>query len=150
MKKKNNKSPVKAPQSEQDLWVNVHDDVQMINLGIQPPYLTPRDESVWTKTDHERNLLRTLRHSYKGDSHFHTLPVKPIPVRDKLIIQLKKNKQFSKTTYSMECWQYEIGELLSKYNTINRKTGLEESLVLKYSFNGKTYSVNERPYWFGK
>ena len=148
--RKSKRSPNKATQSEQDLWVNVHNDIEMIDLGIQPPYLTPRDESVWTKTPNERKLLKSLRHSHKGDSHFHSIPVKPIPVKDKIIIQLKKNKKFPKTTYSRECYQHEIDDILSNYYITNKKTGMDESIVLKYSFNGKTYSPDERPYWFGK
>lgn len=150
MKKEVIKSPNKAPQSEEDLWVNVYDDTLMVNLGIRPPVLTPRDNSVWTKTPNERRLLKTLRRSDNRKIHFHTVPIKHIPVRAKLIIQLKKNNKFPYTTYSTTCWQHEIGNILLNYYQLNKKTGHNECLVSKYVYNGKTYKYNERPFWFGK
>ena len=148
MKKENTKSPSKAPRSEEDLWVDVRDRELMIKLGIHPPYATPRDPSVWTKTPNEKRLLRSLRKSVKGRIHFGTPPRKHIPVRAKLIIQLKKNKKFPYTTYSTECWQHEIGDILLNYYQTNKKTGFSECLVSKYVYNGKTYSPNERPFWY--
>ena len=148
MKQKNIKSPSKAPQSEEDLWVDVHDRELMIELGIHPPYAVPRDPSVWTKTPYEKKVLRLERCKHKERIHFHSVPRKSIPVRAKLIIYLKKNKKFPHTTYSTECWQHEIGDILFRYYQINKKTGVSESLVSKYIYNGKTYSPNERPFWY--
>ena len=148
MKQENVKSPSKAPRSEEDLWVDVHDDELMIELGIRPPHLVPRDPSVWTKTPYEKKLLKSLRRIHKGRIYFHSVPRKSIPVRAKLIIQLKKNKKFPHTTYSTECWQHEIGDILFRYYQTNKKTGFSESLVSKYIYNGKTYSPNERPFWY--
>lgn len=147
MKKETSKSPSKAPQSDGDLWVNVYDDALMVKLGIRPAMLAPKDESVWTKTPYERRLLKTLRRSSKERIHFHTVPNRSIPVRAKLIIQLKKNNKFSKTTYSTECWQHEIGNVLSNYFQKNKKTGMNECLVDHYKYNNKTYGPNERPFW---
>lgn len=148
MKKENIKSPSKAPRSEEDLWVNVRDDELMIALGIRPPHLIPRDPSVWTKTPREKKLLKSLRKIHKGRIYFHSIPRKSIPVRAKLIVQLKKNKKFPYTTYSTECWQHEIGDILFRYYQTNKNTGFSESLVSKYIYNGKTYSPNERPFWY--
>lgn len=148
MKQKNIKSPSKAPRSEEDLWVDVHDRELMIELGIHPPYAVPRDPSVWTKTPYEKRVLRSERCKHKERIHFHTVPRKSIPVRAKLIIYLKKNKKFPNTTYSTKCWQHEIGDILFRYYQINKKTGVSESLVSKYIYNGKTYSPNERPFWY--
>ena len=50
MKQEKIKRPTKAPQNDEDFWVDVRDDAQMVELGIRPPLLEPRDPSVWTKT----------------------------------------------------------------------------------------------------
>nr|DAT77796.1 MAG TPA: hypothetical protein [Caudoviricetes sp.] len=149
MKKENVQSPSKAPQRDEDRWVDVHDDALMIELGIRPAALTPRDKSVWTKTPYEQRLLKSLRRSSRERIHFHTVPEKSIPVRAKLIIQLKKNDKFPKTTYSTECWQHEIRSILLNYYQRNKKTGINECLVSKYTYNGKTYGPNEKPFWPG-
>lgn len=149
MKKENIQSPSKAPQRDEDRWVDVHNDALMVELGIRPTMLSPRDKTVWTKTPNERRLLKSLRRSGKGRIHFHSVPEKSIPVRTKLIIQLVKNDKFPKTTYSTECWQHEIKNILLQYYKRNKKTGVNECLVSKYTYNGKTYAPNERPFWPG-
>ena len=121
MKKENIQSPSKASQRDEDRWVDVHNDTLMVELGIRPAMLSPRDKTVWTKTPNERRLLKSLRRSGKGRIHFHSVPEKSIPVRTKLIIQLVKNDKFPKTTYSTECWQHEI------------KNSLQLSTLLKIS-----------------
>lgn len=138
---KKNKIPKDSNESE----VNVRDDAQMVELGIRPPLLPMRDEAVWTKTSRDRKLLRKLKCS-QGHTHFGTIPIKPIPVKDKLIVYLKKNNVFPKTTYSTECWQHEIGDILMKYIHTS-KSGNSHNLVMKYEFNGKSYLPNERPFW---
>lgn len=147
MKKEQIKSPTKAAQHEDDCWVNVHDEALMIELGIHPPKAAPRDPSVWTKTPKEKRLLATMRRIHKGEMHFNMAPVKSIPVRAKLIIQLKKNRRFPHTTYSTTCWQHQIDNILSRYYEKNRKTGCMESVVSKYVYNGRTYKPDERPFW---
>lgn len=147
MKKENVQSPSKAPQRDEDRWVNVHDDALMVELGIRPAVLTPRDKSVWVKTPNEARLLKSLRRTSKDRIYFHTIPEKSIPVKAKLIIQLKKNDKFPKTTYSTECWQHEIRNILWNYSQKNKKTGLNECLVSKYTYNNKTYGPTERPFW---
>ena len=128
-------------------FVNVYDDELMVKLGIRPPMVAPRDKSVWTKTQFEQKTLKSLRRN-RRHIHFHTVPEKSIPVRAKLIIYLKKNDKFPKTTYSTMCWQNEINSILLNYYQKNKKTGFNECLILKYSYNGKTYSPEQRPYWF--
>lgn len=150
MKKENIQSPAKAPQREEDRWVDIHDEDIMVELGIRPKALSERDPSVWTKTPNEKRLLKELKHSVKGRIHFNSTPVKSIPVRSKLIIFLKKNNKYPKSVYSTECWQHEIGDIISRYTCDNKVSKLPESIVLKYSYNGKTYSPRERPFWPGK
>lgn len=150
MKKENTKSPKKGNSGEKDdRWIDVHDDDVMREMGLFRPFdQTPRDESVWSKTPQEKRMLKKVRHSCKDrDMHFHSIPRKPIRVRCKLIINLFKNKHFNKTTYSTECWQHEIQEILAKYHVLNRKTGYYESVVRKYSWNGKTYNPTDLPFW---
>ncbi len=130
----------------EERWIDVHSDSECAKYGIyRARVMEPRDESVWSKTPHERHILHTLG-KLKGDNHFHTVPKKIIPVRDKLIIYIKPNKKFNKTTYSRKCWQHEIPELLSKYVRYVKDKG-NQSLVLKYSFNGITYDSKEVPFW---
>lgn len=147
MKKENTKSPNQAIQRDEDRWINVYDDALMIEMGIRPLHVFPRDKTVWTKTPNEKRLLKILRKSCKERIYFHTIPTKSIPVRAKLIIQLKKNDKYPKTTYSIECWQHEIGSILSNFYHENKVSKRIENLVSKYSYNGKTYSVTERPFW---
>lgn len=138
--KKENKKKV------EERFINVHSDAECEKCGVyRAKVQIPRDPSVWTKTLHEKHILRTLS-KLKGDTHFHTTPKKIIPVKDKLIIYLTKNNKFSKTTYSRECWQHEIPELLSKYTNYVKDKG-NVSLVLKYFFNGITYGPKETPFW---
>lgn len=149
MKSERIKRPTKATQSDEDLWVDVHDDALMIELGIRPPALAPKDPSVWTKTPYERRMLRSYRRIHKGKMHTGVAKIKPIPVRAKLIIQLKSNKKFPYSTYSTVCNMHEIGNILLRYRQWNKRTGFSESLVLKYSYNGRTYKPEERPFWPG-
>lgn len=146
MKENNIKSPSKATRSDEDLWVDVHDDERMISLGIRLPLFSPRDKSVWSKTPNEKRLLKQVR-TNKEKIHFNISPRKIIPVKSRLIVYLKKNKKFPNTTYSTECWQHEIGDILVKYRSHNKNTGKDENLVSKYVYNGKTYSPEKRPFW---
>lgn len=150
MKNESTKSPKKQgnPDGKDDRWIDVHDDDVMRAMGLWRPYnQKPRDPSVWTKTPAERRLLKKLRHTWKGlDMHFHSVPRKRGVVRAKLIIQLLRNNIFPKTTYSQECWNTEVGDILRKFMVTDPKTGYEESAVAKYSFNGKTYGPKELPF----
>lgn len=146
MKQEKIKNPSKVIQREEDRWIDVHNDEVMREMGFLRPFnQAARDKSVWTKTPSERHLLSKFRWGTSRNMHLHSVPVKHIPIRAKLIIQLKKNKKYPKTTYSTECWQHEIDDILMKY--CQSSAGLAESLVAKYTFNGKTYGPKERPFW---
>lgn len=97
-------------------------------------------------TAKEKKLLKKLKFKSK-DSHFHNVPLRHISVYDKLIIYLKKNKEFDKTTYSLKCWQHEIPELINNFKIINSRNKQMESIVLKYSWNGKEYKPDEIPFY---
>ena len=147
MKEENVKSPFKATQGDSDPWVDVHNDALMVKLGIHPHSATPRDPNIWTKSKQEKKILKTLRSSNKGKMHFGIAPRKEIPVRAKLIVQLKKNKQFPHTTYSIICGMHQIGDILNFFYQLDRKNQVAVNVVAKYTFNGKTYKPNERPFW---
>ena len=147
MKEENVKSPIKAARNDNNHWVDVHNYALMVELGIHPSPVTPRDPSVWSKSKQEKKILRTLRCAHKGKMHLGTSPRKVIPVRAKLIVQLKKNKRFPYTTYSTICGMHQIGDVLNFFNQWDRKNRMIVSVVAKYTFNGKTYTPNERPFW---
>lgn len=151
MKKENVKNPQMGDPTEEydELRIDVHDDDVMREMGFFRPFnQKPRDPSVWTKTPYERKLLRKMKASTpKGDSHFHNSPIKHIPIRAKLIIQLYKNDIFDKTTYSTTCWQHEIPFILSNYMVTDKKTGYAESAVRWYNWNGRKYLRRELPFW---
>lgn len=145
MKKENSK---KSNSSEENRWINVHDDNVMREMGFLRPFVQSlRDKSVWEKSAYDRKMLKKFRNSGRNiDMHFHTIPQKVIKVRCNLIINLRKNKKFNKTTYSIECWQHEIPFILSKFSVKN-KSGNDVNIIRKYSWNGKTYNPNELPFW---
>jgi hypothetical protein len=147
MKEENVKSPIKAAQGDEDRWVDVHDEALIVELGIHPRPVTPRDPSVWTKSKQEKKILRTLRCAHKGKMHLGISPRKVIPVRAKLIVQLKKNKQFPHTTYSTVCGMHQIGDVLNFFHQWDCQNKIMVNVVAKYTFNGKTYAPNERPFW---
>ena len=154
MKEKTKKNPnKKVTKREEEHFVDVKNDKQMVELGLRVPMLESRDSSVWTKTPNEKRILRELRHSYKGDGHCSSIPMKSIPVRSKLIIYLEKNKVYPKTTYSIECWQHEIPSIIKNYVVIDRKNSSKDRTVYKnivkqYSWNGQTYNdYGSIPFW---
>ena len=118
--------------------VDVHNDELMIALGVRNPVLVGRDQGVWNKSKKEKKALREARNLHKSKMHFNSSYSKSIPVRDKLIIQLKKNKVFPFTTYSVVCNMSDIQNILNYFG---------HTIVSKYYFNGKTYGPYEQPYW---
>lgn len=132
--------------------VNCNDDMEMIALGYRNP-LTPRDETVWTKTELEKKLLKKVKRRF-GKYEFSTSwgSTKPhIPCYDKLIVQIYKNPNFLKkkgyhpshTTFKFFCGQSDIPYLLSKFTDENGN-----SFVRWYKFNGKQYKPNELPFYY--
>lgn len=113
--------------TKQEGWIDIHNEDLMRKAGLRFSKLKePRDESVWTKTNKEREAIRKAKSRCKyKDGHFHTIPIKQSYLYDKLIITLKKSKKNVKQVISTKCWEHEIPYILSKYNN-----------VLKYSWNG--------------
>lgn len=128
-------------------WIDVHNDALMVKLGIRPPILNTKDTSIWSKTNQERKSLRKAKRNSVKNMHFSIAPEKNIPVTAKLIIYLKKNNKYPNTTYSTICKMNRIGDIIDNYYSINKHTKVVTNLVSKYSYNGKTYSPKERPFW---
>ena len=129
-------------------WIDVHDDDVMREHGLWRPYnQSPRDPSVCRKTQNERRIFKQVMYSMgKIEGHCPSAHKKAPLVRAKLIVQLKKNKVFPKTTYSFTCFNTAINDILSRFTTTNPKTGYNETLVAKYSYNGTPYEPHERPW----
>lgn len=124
--------------------VNVHDDDSVRAAGIFRPYdATPRDPFVWTKTKKERQKLKNMKNGHKSfNGHFYNTPEKHPVVTAKLIIQLKKNNKFPKTTYSYLCSDIKVSNILRRFITTSKK-GKAINWVAKYSFNGIPYAPDE-------
>lgn len=124
-------------------WIDVHNDKVMREMGFFRPY--DQTNIDWSKTAKERKLLRRLKHSIKKkDMHFHAMPKPRKMVVAKLIVYLAPNKEFPKSVYSFQCSNTSVNEILSKFQIYNRAIRCSETVVKKYSFNGKTYGPKER------
>ena len=139
--------------------VDVHNDAEMVALGLRNPIYPGRDQSVWSKTDKEKDFLKKMKHSCTSDlDRGWGAPIKSIPIPGKLIVRIKPSDNFTvvakdgrvmkKTTYSHKCIQSDIPRILSKYAESDGKVSY--SIVINYSWNGKTYNPKEIPFWYGK
>lgn len=97
------------------------------------------DWNIWKHTPKEKKLLKRLRklHKHSLDGIKSPAPKRNIPVYDKLIIYIKDKTKNGKTTISTQCGQADIPDVLSFYS----------SVLIKYSWNGKTYNPGEYPFW---
>ena len=117
-------------------WIDVKNDEAIRNAGFFRGL--PVSELDWSKTEKEKAALKKARYANSSeDGHFYNFGCGYIPVKSKVIIYLKKNKQFPKTTYSVECYQHSLPEVLSKY----------KEYLKKYYWCGKTYEPNSLPFW---
>lgn len=111
---------------EEDKKVDVHNDSEMVSLGIRCPLMTPRDPSVWTKTEKERKAWKRQRRFPAPTSRW-APPVKPSRFTGRLIVHVRG---LDKTTYCHNCPEIDIPYLLSKYKS-------EDSSIIKVFWNGK-------------
>lgn len=136
--KKSTKKPIKR---EENRWIDVHNDAVMREMGFLRPYLqAPRDKSVWTKTKAEKMALAKVKHKCKGDMHFHSIPSQSAKFTARLIVNLRKNKHFPKSTYSFECSNNNVSNILENFIVTDSK-GYAKSLIVKYYYNGQTYNM---------
>jgi hypothetical protein len=82
----------------------------------------------WAKSEEEHQLLQKYKCKQR-DGHFHTIPPKQNSVYNKLIIQLKSNDMFPKSTYSFMCYDGNVKNLVNRFNE-------KGNFVHNYSFNG--------------
>ena len=145
--------------------VDVHNDAEMVAIGIRVPLAKPVDESVWIKTDAEKKELAkkraVLKHYFDHTKGVSTAKKWSIPLRSKLIIiirnhpkfrKIKKNKKGEivtnyKTTFSHVCGQSEIKNVLKMFDVYDKQTKSKVNLVEKYYWNGKEYAPDVLPAW---
>lgn len=139
MKKENSN---KVNQKEESRWIDIHNDKVVNEMGLMRPLSQePRDNSVWSKTPNERRILKNVKYQgSRSNMHFGTVPTKRSTVVAKLIIYLKPNKTFPKSTYSFSCTDTSVNSILSKFVVTNPKSKQFESVINKYSYNGRIYS----------
>lgn len=126
-------------------WTDVHDSALKISLGIEPPDMSPKDPTVWTKTPKEKKLLKKYRKRHKKDILVSgCAPIRHTPIYGTLIVYIL-GKKLPKTTFSYYCNLAEIREVLNKFRG---KSG--QSTVRYYIWLGKRYDVTQTPYWYGK
>nr|DAJ71567.1 MAG TPA: hypothetical protein [Caudoviricetes sp.]DAN75112.1 MAG TPA: hypothetical protein [Caudoviricetes sp.] len=111
---------------EEDKRVDVNNDAEMVALGIRNPFVTPRDPSVWTKTEKERKAWKKQRRFPAPDSRW-APPARTSRFVGRLIVNVKG---LDKTTYRHDCPETDIPYLLSKYKS-------EHSSIVRAFWNGK-------------
>lgn len=154
----NSNQPASRPvvkADDEDRWIDVHDHDLMVSLGMQQPYYEGRDPSVWEKTPEEKAKLAFLKSRCTT-----ILPrqwpstEKRSPFSAKLIVRVRPSNKFKtidkhgnehkKTYFSHKnvCLS-DIPSILAKYYVWKNKA--RQTLVISYTWNGKTYSYNELP-----
>lgn len=106
--------------------VDITNDAEMVMLGIRPRPVTPRDQSVWTKTEKERKAWRKQRNFPAPDSRW-AAPVKQSGFIGRLIVHVEG---MDKTTYSHKCSEVDLAYLLGKYKN-------EHCSIVRAFWNGK-------------
>lgn len=151
-----NELPNPLPKGDdEDRWVDVHNHELMVFLGCRQPFYKGRTSSVWEKTDAEKKLLKQLK------GRCTTILPKGWPgeaSRSKfsfdLIVRVRPSNKFKftdkhgnvqkKTYFSHKhVCESDIPFILAKYYVWKDKA--RQSLVISYTWNGKTYSPDELP-----
>lgn len=126
--------------------VNIHNDKEMVSLGLRLKPLSGRDPEVWTKSAKEKRELRKRRRSGLISGGW-SIPLYSIDVPGKLVVYLKGFPRVSKekwldsqphSTRSYKCVLSDVEGILAA----RKKEGLT---VVKYEWNGRTYSNREVP-----
>lgn len=154
----NSNSPALSPvvkADDVDRWIDIHDHDLMVSLGMQQPYYEGRDPSVWEKSLEEKAKLAVMksRCSTILPSSWPYIP-KRSPFSGKLIVRIRPSNKFKfvdkhgneqkKTYFSHKnvCLS-DIPNVLAQYYVWKDKA--RQTLVISYTWNGKTYSANELP-----
>lgn len=126
---------------------DLNDDAFMVAENLRQPMRQPRDAKVWVKTDKEKKLWKKYRR-FPAPNYNWPAPSKSIPIPGNLIVYTSGfytgksdgKKPVFKTTFSHKCIQSDIPYLIRKYKT-------DRCRVIRYSWNGKTYSPDSLPFW---
>lgn len=106
--------------------VNVNNDAEMVSLGIRPKPLRPRDPSVWSKTEKEREAWKKCRR-FPAPNYGWAPPTKASKFTGQLIVHVKG---MDKTTYKHNCSEADLSYILGKYKN-------EHCSIVKVFWNGK-------------
>lgn len=106
--------------------VNVNNDAEMVMLGIRPRLVRPRDSSVWTKTEKEREAWKKHRR-FPAPNYRWAPPTKVSRFIGRLIVHVKG---MDKTTFSHNCLESDLSYILGKYKN-------EHCSITKAFWNGK-------------
>ena len=106
--------------------VNVNNDAEMVMLGIRPRLVRPRDPSVWTKTEKEREAWKKHRR-FPAPNYGWASPTKVSRFIGRLIVHVKG---MDKTTFSHNCPESDLSYILGKYKN-------EHCSITKAFWNGK-------------
>lgn len=150
-----NNSKKTLPIVEEVEWIDVHDHDLMVSLGMRQPLYEGRDPKVWEKTKKEKEMLKAMK------ARCTTIlprqwPYAPSrsPFFSKLIVRIRPSNKFKftdkhgneqkKTYFSHKnVCESDIPYILAKYYVFKDKA--HQSLVISYTWNGKTYSFGELP-----
>ena len=140
---------------DEERWVDVHNHELMVYLGVRNPFYKGRDPKVWEKTKEERKQLEQLK------ARCTTILPKGWPAEEPrsqfsfdLIVRIRPSNKFKfkdkhgndqkKTYFSHKnvCLS-DIPNILAKYYVWKDKS--RQTLVISYTWNGKTYAPNELP-----
>lgn len=140
---------------DEDRWIDVHDHALMVFLGMQQPYYEGRDPSVWTKTPEEKARLKVMKSRCTTILPRQWPWTEPrSPFSAKLIVRIRPSNKFKfvdehgneqKKTYFAHknvCLS-DIPNILAQYYVWKDKA--RQTLVISYTWNGKTYSADELP-----
>ena len=140
---------------DEERWVDVHNHELMVFLGCRPPFYEGRDPKVWEKTEAEKKLLKQMKArctTILPNGWPYTEPRSQFSFD--LIVRIRPSNKFKftdkhgnvqkKTYFSHKniCLN-DIPNILGKYYVWKDKA--RQSLVISYTWNGKTYAPNELP-----
>lgn len=117
---------MKKEEKKEEKKVDITNDAEMVMLGIRPRPVTPRDPSIWTKTEKERKAWRKQRCFPAPDSRW-APPAKPSRFIGRLIVHVQG---MDKTTYSHNCPESDLSYILGKYKN-------EHCSIVRAFWNGK-------------
>lgn len=117
---------MKKEEKKEEKKVDITNDAEMVMLGIRPRPVTPRDPSIWTKTEKERKAWRKQRCFPAPDSRW-APPAKPSRFTGRLIVHVQG---MDKTTYSHNCPESDLSYILGKYKN-------EHCSIVRAFWNGK-------------